>query len=217
MLAAIVRPGIRRVRVTRRELPLLVAYGLTGFFFVPMLYFVAISHLPVGIALLFEYMAPLLVALWARFGQRQKVKSRLWYGLALSLAGLACVAEVWHGSLQLSGIGVAAGLGAAVLLCFYYVLGAKGVTRRDTISLTWWAFGISALAGLIVAGFRAASGSTSFFPVRALRHVVARRTRLDVDHLPRARRIRRLLPAGRGRAAAPARRPASASSAWSSR
>jgi drug/metabolite transporter (DMT)-like permease len=161
VLAVVVRPGIRRLKVTARELPLLITYGLAGFFFVPMLYFVAISHLPVGIALLFEYMAPLLVALWARFGQRRQVSRRLWYGLALSLIGLTCVAEVWQGSLQLSGIGVAAGLGAAALLCFYYVLGARGVAQRDTISLTWWAFAVSALAGLIYAVIR---GGTHLFP-----------------------------------------------------
>ena len=163
VLSVVIRPGLRRLKVTRRDLPLLVTYGLAGFFFVPMLYFVAISHLPVGIALLFEYMAPLLVALWARFGQRQRVKSRLWYGLATSLGGLACVAEVWRGGLQLSGVGVAAGLGAAALLCFYYVLGARGVAQRDTISLTWWAFGVSALAGLVLAAVR---NGTHVFPYR---------------------------------------------------
>jgi drug/metabolite transporter (DMT)-like permease len=163
VLAAALKPGIGRVKVTRGELPLLVTYGLTGFFLVPALYFVAISHLPVGIALLFEYTAPLLVALWARFGQHQKVKSRLWYGLAASLAGLACVAEVWQGGTKLDGIGVAAGLGAAALLCFYYILGAKGVARRDTISLTWWAFGVAALAGLIVNTARGGSFPWSIF------------------------------------------------------
>jgi drug/metabolite transporter (DMT)-like permease len=167
VLAAILRPGIRRLSVTARDLPMLLAYGLAGFFFVPMLYFVAISRLPVGIALLFEYTAPLLVALWARFGQRQRVSNRLWAGLGLSLAGLACVAEVWHGSLQLSGVGVAAGLGAAALLGFYYVLGARGVARRDTISLTWWAFATSACAGLIYAAVRS---GTHLFPYHVFGH-----------------------------------------------
>ena len=96
----------RRLRVRRDDVPLSSVYGLSGFFLVPMLYFVAISRMPVGIALLFEYTAPLLVALWARFGQRQQVRPRLWGGLALSLAGLACVAEVW-GDLRLDGLGVA--------------------------------------------------------------------------------------------------------------
>ncbi|WBB80001.1 EamA family transporter [Micromonospora sp. WMMD882] len=147
-LSLLLRPGPRRLRVTARQIPLLVGYGLTGFFLVPMLYFVAISRLPVGIGLLFEYSAPLLVALWARFGQRQPVRSRLWAGLALSLVGLACVAEVW-GDPKLDGLGVLAGLGAALFLALYYLLGARGVEKRDTVSLCTWAFGAAAVAGLL--------------------------------------------------------------------
>ncbi len=157
LLSLALRPGARRLRVRRAELPLLLVYGLSGFFLVPMLYFVAISRMPVGIALLFEYTAPLLVALWARFGQRRRVRPRLWGGLALSLAGLACVAEIW-GDLRLDGLGVAAGFGAAVLLAFYYVLGARGVEQRDTLSLTTWAFGASAVAGLITRAVTAGTG-----------------------------------------------------------
>jgi drug/metabolite transporter (DMT)-like permease len=71
-------PGLRRLAATRRELPLLIGYGLAGFFLVPMLYFVAIGRLPVGVALLFEYTAPLLVTLWARFGQGQPSCTRRW-------------------------------------------------------------------------------------------------------------------------------------------
>lgn len=157
VLSLVLRPGARRLRVRRQELPLLLVYGVFGFYLVPMLYFVAISRMPVGIALLFEYTAPLLVALWARFGQRQQVRPRLWGGLALSLAGLACVAEVW-GELRLDGLGVAAGFGAAVLLAFYYVLGARGVEQRDSVSLTTYAFGAAAVAGLIVRAVTAGTG-----------------------------------------------------------
>ncbi|WP_159079515.1 DMT family transporter [Plantactinospora sp. BC1] len=147
-LSLLLRPGARRLRITPGQLPLLLLYGLAGFFLTPMLYFVAISRMPVGIALLFEYTAPLLVALWARFGQHQRVRPRLWVGLTLSLAGLACVAEVW-GELKLDGLGVLAGLGAAVLLAGYYLLGARGVERHDTLALTTWAFGAAAVAGLL--------------------------------------------------------------------
>jgi drug/metabolite transporter (DMT)-like permease len=151
VLSLALRPPGRRPRfpaVTRRELPLLVGYGVIGFFAVPLVYFVAISRLPVGIALLFEYTAPLLVALWARFGQRQPVRPRLWGGLALSLTGLACVAEVW-GDLRLNTVGVLAGFAAAVGLALYYLLGAQGVRQRDTVSLNTWAFGFAAVAGLL--------------------------------------------------------------------
>ncbi|MFG1777288.1 DMT family transporter [Micromonospora sp. NPDC049048] len=157
LLSVLLRPGIRRLRVTPGQLPLLIGYGLAGFFAVPMLYFVAISRLPVGIGLLFEYTAPLLVALWARFAQRHRVRPRLWAGLALSLVGLGCVAEVW-GELKLDGLGVLAGFGAALFLAVYYVLGAHGAARRDTLSLCTWAFGASAVAGLLTRALTVGAG-----------------------------------------------------------
>lgn len=149
VLGAVLRPGIKRFRLRARELPLIVALGIAGFYAVPTLYFVAISRLPVGIALLFEYTAPLFVALWARFGRGQRVRARLWAGLALCLVGLACVAEVW-GDLSLDGWGVVAGWASAVLLALYFVLSERGVAVRDPISLTGWAFGVSAVAGFAV-------------------------------------------------------------------
>jgi drug/metabolite transporter (DMT)-like permease len=150
LLCLVTRPGIARLAVRRQELPRLIGFGLTGFFLVPMLYFVAISRLPVGIGLLFEYMGPVFVALWVRFGEHQRVKSRLWAGLALCLIGLASVAQIWAGEFRLDLIGTAAGLTCAVLLAAYYVLGSRSVADRDPISLTCWAFGVSALAGAIV-------------------------------------------------------------------
>jgi drug/metabolite transporter (DMT)-like permease len=157
VLSLVLPPGPRRLAITRREVPLLVAYGLTGFFLVPMFYFVAIARLPVGIALLFEYTAPIFVALWARFGQHQRVRRRLWTGLVLSLAGLGCVAEAW-GDIRLDGLGMLAGLGAAVLLALYFILGARGVQQRDTLSLNTWAFGVSAVAGLLTRALTTGTG-----------------------------------------------------------
>ncbi len=170
LILATLPGGLGRLRTTRREMPLLILYGLIGYFLVPMLYFVSIRRLPVGIALLFEYTAPLMVALWARFGQRQRVRRRLWYGLAASLVGLAGVAEVWQGSLRLDPVGVTAGFVAAVLLCCYYLLGARAVAQRDATSLTWFAFGMSAIAGLLTAAVRTATGGGALFPAHILGH-----------------------------------------------
>lgn len=140
----------RRFILRRAELPRLIGFGLTGFFLVPMLYFVAISRLPVGIGLLFEYTGLLFVALWLRFGEHQQVKPRLWLGLLLSLIGLACVAQIWTGSMNLDPVGVAAGLSCAVLLSCYWVLGSKSVSGRDPLSVTAWAFGFAAVAGALI-------------------------------------------------------------------
>ena len=53
---------------------------------------------------------------------------------------------------------MAAGLGAAVLLAVYYVLSARGVEHRDPLSLTTWAFGAAAVAGLLIRAVTAGTG-----------------------------------------------------------
>ena len=72
-----------RLRLSRREVPLLVFYGVVGFALVQWLYFVAIDRLPIGIGLLLEFTAPVLVALWARFAWHEPVRRRVWAALAL--------------------------------------------------------------------------------------------------------------------------------------
>jgi drug/metabolite transporter (DMT)-like permease len=89
---------------------LLVVHGLIGVAALQWTYFVAIDRLPVGMALLLEYQAPILVALWARFAQRERVRPRLWWGLALAWGGLAprpasgaAWPSTWSGSRVASG------------------------------------------------------------------------------------------------------------------
>ena len=118
---------------------MLVAFGITGVALVQWLYFVAIDRLPVGIALLLEFTAPILVALFARFGYHEHVRGRLWLGLACSLSGLALVTEIWSG-FTLDPWGVAAGLGAALSLAAYFLLGEHSVARRSPLSVLTGAF-----------------------------------------------------------------------------
>jgi len=132
----------RRLKVARSEWPLLVVYGVVGVALVQWLYFVAIARLPVGVALLLEFTAPVMVALWVRFVQHQDLGRSLWLALTLCLTGLALVAQVWEG-FTLDLVGVVAGLGAALSLATYFLAGKRAVTNRDTLSLAFWAFVIA--------------------------------------------------------------------------
>lgn len=135
----------KRLKMRRSEIKVLALYGIVGFAFVQWFYFVSIERLPVGVALLIEYTAPLLVALWARFGEHERVRPQVWWALALALSGLVLVAQVWDG-LTLDRIGVIAGFLAAGSLAFYFVLGEKKVKDdRDAISLVCLAFGFATL------------------------------------------------------------------------
>jgi drug/metabolite transporter (DMT)-like permease len=142
LVLALARP--EALQVSRRELPFLAAFGILGLAFVQWLYFLAIHRLEIGIALLIQYLAPLLVALWVRFVVHRPVRRRLWVALALALFGLMLVVEIWKGG-TLDGVGVAASLAAAVAFAFYILMAEEGVKRRDPVSLSAFGFVFGAL------------------------------------------------------------------------
>jgi drug/metabolite transporter (DMT)-like permease len=139
---AVTAPG--RLRVARDELALLVFYGIVGFALVQWLYLVSIERLPIGIGLLLEFTAPVLVALWARLVWHEPVRRRVWAALALALVGLVGVAEVWQ-DFRLDTVGVVAGLLAAGALATYYLAGEHQTARRDALSLTCLSLGVAAV------------------------------------------------------------------------
>jgi len=128
-----------------RALAMVVALGLIGVAALQWTYFVAIDRLPVGVALLLQYTAPVLVALWARFVRDEPVRDRVWLALGLSLAGLAVVSQIWQG-LVLDGIGVAAGLAAAVAFAAYFLLGETSVADDDPLRVILWSFLVATVA-----------------------------------------------------------------------
>src|SRR3954449_11951921 len=111
-ILAVVAP--RRLRLTRHELPYVITFGVAGLALVQFFYFLAIHRLTIGVALLIEYLAPLLVALWARFYYREHVRRRVWVALALALTGLALIVDLFGGGGSLSTAGILFALGWAV-------------------------------------------------------------------------------------------------------
>jgi drug/metabolite transporter (DMT)-like permease len=139
---ALARPS--SLRLHRRELPFLVGFGIGGVALVQWFYFLAIHRLPIGIALLIQYLAPLMVALWARFVMHRPVRRQIWLALALALSGLALVVQIWERG-TLDPLGVAASLGAAVTFAFYILSAEHGVAGRDAVSLSCYGFAFGAL------------------------------------------------------------------------
>lgn len=140
------------LRLRRDEIAGVAAFGIVGVVLLQWTYFVAIERLPVGVALLVEYTAPVMVALWVRFGRGEEVRSRVWAALALALTGLALVARLWQG-LTLDGVGLVAGFAAAASLAGYYLISEHLLTpsaagarppARDPWTLSAWGFGIGA-------------------------------------------------------------------------
>ena len=119
----------------RRSWPQLVLYGITAVAGCQTLFFVAVSRLPVGVAILLEFTGPVLVVCWLRFGRRQPVPRSAALGVGICLAGLACVVEVWSG-MRLDLVGLLAGLGAAACQATYFVLIDRLTGVADPLVMT---------------------------------------------------------------------------------
>ncbi|MFJ4923169.1 EamA family transporter [Streptomyces sp. NPDC088725] len=128
--ALVMLPVAWRHRALVRHRPALLAgFGLFAVAGVQACYFAAISRIPVGVALLLEYLGPALVLLWVRFVQRRPVTRAAAVGVVLAVGGLACVVEAWAG-LSFDPVGVLLALGAACCQVSYFVLSDHGSDVR---------------------------------------------------------------------------------------
>ncbi|MFC9947705.1 EamA family transporter [Streptomyces pratensis] len=130
--ALVMLPVAWRHRNLVRERPVLLAgFGLFAVAGVQAFYFASISRIPVGVALLIEYLAPALVLGWVRFVQRRPVTRAAAAGVVLAVGGLACVVEVWAG-LSFDAVGLLLALGAACCQVGYFVLSDQGAGHGGT-------------------------------------------------------------------------------------
>lgn len=150
LFAGVALTGAARLRIGWREARFLAIFGILGLALAQYFYFVAITHLEIGIALLIANLAPVLVALWARFVANEAVRRRLWVGLALSLTGLTLVVELWSG-ITVDGVGLAASLATAFAYATYVLMADHRLRQNDDVySLLAWGFVFAAAFWAVV-------------------------------------------------------------------
>ena len=135
-------------RWTAADVWLVIAYGSLGFVAVQICYFIAIDRLPVGVALLFEYMSVVLVAVYAAVLQHRPQPRAVWVGVALAVAGVVVLTQPWSG-FRLNAWGSVAGAGAALGCAAYFLIGERGTARLPVLELTAYGAG----GGAIVLAF----------------------------------------------------------------
>jgi DME family drug/metabolite transporter len=115
-------PAARRGRRRPLEARLVLLHG-TSIALVTVSYYIALDHLAVAVAITLQYTGPALVVGWiaARAGRRPP--ARILICVALAVVGAALISEIAPGRLgSLSLVGIAAGLGSAVLFAAMSIL-----------------------------------------------------------------------------------------------
>ena len=141
---ALTRPADLRVR--RSELPYLLVFGVLGLAGVQLAYFESIARLPIGVALVIEYTAPVMIfVVWRLRGRT--VGGRLWIAGALTLTGSWFVVGAYDAALrELNALGAAIAFLDAVLLAVYLVTAERLVRRSSAWTVLLWGFGFATLA-----------------------------------------------------------------------
>jgi drug/metabolite transporter (DMT)-like permease len=145
VVLAVARPGV--LAALRADGPALVLYGVLAMAGVQVAFFNALLHLPVAIALLLEYIGPILVIAWVWLVRRQPPSRRTLAGAVVALFGLSLVVQVWTG-VGLHGHGLAWGLAAAVCQASYFLLADRAGSRTPPLVLA----GVGMTVGALVVG-----------------------------------------------------------------
>jgi drug/metabolite transporter (DMT)-like permease len=139
-------------QVLRRNLGMIALFGLLAVATAQACFFNAVRYLPIGVALLLEYLGILLVVgwMWAVHGQRPRRLTVA--GSAAAVLGLVLVLDLAGG--RLDPVGVLWGVGAGIGLAAYFVLSARvdGDLPSTAVASGGMAVGAAALLGLGATG-----------------------------------------------------------------
>ncbi len=151
-----------RVHVIRKNIVLILGYGVIAVAGAQLFFFNAVDHLPVGIALLLEYLGTILVVFWMWLRHGQRPRRLTTFGSILSLGGLVFVLNPSTGGGGLNPVGVLWGLGAAVGLATFFVLSAKSDDDLPPVTIAGLGLTIAAVT-LLLAGISGMVPMTASF------------------------------------------------------
>lgn len=157
IFATIVKPDW--FREATRHARTVVVYGVIPIAGAQLCYYNAVAHLSVGVALLLEYTAPIVVVAWVWATTRRRPTTMTLAGVVIAVAGIMLVLNVFAGA-QINLVGVGWGLAAAVCAACYFVMSANvnGSTADGeglhpiTLAAAGLVVGTAAVTALGVAG-----------------------------------------------------------------
>jgi drug/metabolite transporter (DMT)-like permease len=186
------RPAL--LRAPRSSLPVLCAFGVCVAA-VNFSYYLAIDHLPVGVAISLQYTGPAMLLAYTALVSRRPQGALAWAAGALTLAGAVLVSRALEGGAGMDAVGLAAGLASAVLFAAYLLLAERGgrlgvppatvllwgfvaAVAVWSVAEPWWSWPFGRLAdprvALAVLGVGLVGTLLPFFlAVDAVRHIPA--------------------------------------------
>lgn len=155
--------GLRRrdlLRIDLNELPYFISLGALAMAGVQFCYLLAISRINVAAAILLQYLAPSLIALFTIVVVREKLSWPVLIALVCATIGCYLVVGAYDlNLLSLNRIGIVAGLLSAVTFAWYSLQGEYGMRRHHPLTIHFYAILFAAVTWNII-----------YPPLEAFRH-----------------------------------------------
>ncbi|MCK8602728.1 DMT family transporter [Desulfoferrobacter suflitae] len=132
--------------IAPRDAVYFMVLGVLGMAMVQFTYFYAISKIKVAAAILLQYLAPALIALYSVVFAREKLTRLTLAAIVGATMGCYLVVGAYNLDLfQLNKLGVLGGLCAAVAFAFYSIYGERGMRRYNPWTVLFYALLTSAV------------------------------------------------------------------------
>jgi drug/metabolite transporter (DMT)-like permease len=149
----------RRLFIRREDLLYFVVFGVLGVVGNQLCFYVTVSKIQVGPAVLIQYVSVIWITLFAFFFQKEPLSRRTIGAILLAVLGCYLVVGGYRTDLlRLNKEGIATGLFSSFFVAFYALYGEKGLKRYDAWTVLLYGFFFGGLFSWI-----------AFPPVQALR------------------------------------------------
>jgi drug/metabolite transporter (DMT)-like permease len=153
---ALVGAVIRERSFLRSHWLLVVGFGLTGVAGCQLFYYAAMQRIPVGVALLIQYFAPILLVGLAWLRTRRAPSRLVLGGSAAAIVGLVLMVDVTGATFDL--LGTLCAMGAAICLAGYFLLSERTGDSMPPLALA----GGGLLTGALLMAVLCATGILPF-------------------------------------------------------
>ncbi|MFE7844757.1 DMT family transporter [Microbacterium sp. NPDC057407] len=153
---AIFRAMRRQPGFLRRHWRIIVAFAVFPVLGCQLFFFSAMQRMPVAVALLIQYLAPIMLVIYVWLRTRRAPSGLVLWGSAVAVVGLVLVVDISGASFDL--IGTLFALAAAVCVCAYFVIAERAGDDLPPIALA--ASGL--LVGALMMGVLCLTGLMPF-------------------------------------------------------
>lgn len=139
---------VRQRGFLRRHGLVILAFGATAVTGCQLLFFSAMQRMPVAVALLIQYLAPVMLVAFVWWRTKRRPSRLVLAGSVVALVGLVLVVDI--AGAQFDALGTLMALGAAVCVCAYFVISERVGPDLPPLALASGGLLVGALAMAVV-------------------------------------------------------------------